>query len=791
MFFNYLKIAFRQLRANRLFSFLNILGLTVGLAVSTFIALYVWHEFHYDRHHPFADRTYRILSVSNYGGQDVSFPGMHESVGTAIKRQIPEVEEVVRMTDGLGDVVLQADANHRFKEENIGFADAPLLAVMGVRLLQGDARTALREPGRIVLTRQLAEKYFGRQNPLGKTLLFDKHHPLMVSGVVDELPTQSVIGFNALVSLSSMPTLGPRYRHSYQYAGFLTTYLVLRPGANVNQVVKNLQQVKSGLKFTDQSAKYVLEGLPSLHLDSRIAQQGARQSLYILLTVALLILVLAVINYVSLTTARATKRAREVGVRKAVGGQRNELIGQFFTESFLTTTLAFVLSLLVLQGLFPWANRALNLYMDNRVLWQGPYWALIGFLWLGCSLLAGSYPALLLSRFRPQEVLKGTLSSGRNGSKVRRVFTTVQFSASIGLLICSIVLYAQMRFLRTKNLGINRAQVVAVHIDGEMARQFPALRDEVRQWARPENVAVSNTALFTDDVTTYFLSTAQTKKQLMVNTLLVDRSFLGMMGIRWKYPPVDWETGSVTNELTVYNETVMKEAGIQGNPLRQATPFKEFRTDGVVADFHIHSLRGAVSPMMLTITSDTNRTLVDNGGYLLVRFNPQTDVSQSLGALRAIYDRHQPVAPFDYYFLDDAYNALYEKEQRLMRLFNGFTGLTLLVACLGLLGLITFSVEARTKEIGIRKVLGASVASIVTLLSTDFLKLVLISMLLASPVAWYAMDKWLQDFEYKVTIAWWMFALAGGFAVVLAALTVSLQSIKAALMNPAKSLKTE
>lgn len=786
---NYLKIAFRQLRANPLFSFLNILGLTVGLAVSTFIALYIWHEFHYDRHHPFADRTYRILSVSKYGGQEVSFPGMHESIGPAIRRQIPEVEELVRMTDGLGDVVLQSDANHRFKETNIGFADAPILSVMGIWLLQGDAKTALREPGRMVITRRLAEKYFGDQNPLGKTLVFDKHYPLIVSGVVDELPTNSVIGFNALVSLSSMPTLGPRYAQSYQYAGFLTTYIVLRPGAKPDQVAKTLQQVKSGLKFTDLSAKYLLEALPSLHLNSRIAQQDARQSLYILLTIALLILMLAVINYVSLTTARATKRAREVGVRKAVGGLRNELIGQFFIESFLTTTLAFALSLLVLQGLFPWANQSLDLHMDNRVLWQGPYWTLIGVLWIGCSLLAGSYPALLLSRFRPQEVLKGTMSSGRSGSTVRRVFTTVQFSASIGLLICSIVLYTQMRFLRTKNLGINRAQVVAVHIDGEMTRQFPALRDDVRQWASPENVAVSNTALFTTNVMTYFLNTAQTKKQLMVNALTVDRSFLGMMGIRWKYPPVGWEAGSVTKELTVYNETVMREAGILGNPLRQVAPFKEFATDGVVADFHIHSLRGPVSPMMLTIASDTSRALVSNGGYLLVRLNPHTDVPQALGALQAIYDRHQPLAPFDYYFLDDAYNALYEKEQRLMRLFNGFTGLTLLVACLGLLGLITFSVEARTKEIGIRKVLGASVASIVTLLSTDFLKLVLLSMLIASPVAWYAMDKWLQDFEYKVTIAWWMFALAGGFAVALATLTVSFQSIKAALTNPVKSLK--
>jgi putative ABC transport system permease protein len=652
-------------------------------------------------------------------------------------------------------------------------------------------KTALSEPGRMVLTRALAEKYFGNQNPVGKTIQYDKHFPLTVSGVLDDLPTNSVLQFKGLVSLSSMPTLGPVAQNVYKSAGFLTTYLVLRPGAKVALVEKKLQKVKAGIQFVDISAKYILEALPTLHLDSRIAPKTARQSLYILLTVALVILALAVINYVSLTTARATKRAREVGVRKAVGGQQRELIGQFFTESFLTTTLAFVLSLGVLQGLFPWANQALDLHMDDRVLQQGPYWILLLTLWLGCSLLAGSYPALLLSRFRPQEVLKGTMSSGRRGANVRRVFTTVQFATSIGLLICSIVLYSQMRFLRTKNLGINRSQVVALKIDAEMAPQFPALRDAIRQVVGSENVAVSNSALFTNNIATWFLNIEKSKKQVMVNVLTVDKTFFKMMGIRWLYAPVGWDQKPVTNALTVFNETVMKEAGIKGNPQQQAPPFKGTKTAGVVADFHVRSLHGPVSPMQLSVVSDSARALIANGSFLLVRLNPHGDVTKSMEKLKAIYESSKPVAPFDYYFLDDAYNKLYAKEQQLMRLFNGFTALTLLVASLGLLGLITFSVEARTKEIGIRKVLGASVSGIVTLLSKDFLKLVLISILIASPVAWYVMDKWLQDFEYKVEIQWWMFALAGGSAILIAALTVSFQSIRAALMNPVRSLKSE
>lgn len=788
----YFSVAFRQLWKNPLFSLLTTVGLIVGLAVSTFITLYVWHEFHYDRFQPFADRTYRMMSVSRYGGEEVTFPAMHESVGVTVKRQIPEIEQVVRFSNGFGDVVLQSNPRHQFKEINIGFADASMLSVMGLQLRQGNPATALNEPGRIVLTRPLAEKYFGTQNPVGKTILFDKHYPLTVSGVLDDLPTHSVIQFNGLVSLRSMPNLGAREQGVYKSAGFLSTFLVLRPGADVKAVEQKMKRVQAGIQFTSVSSRYFLEALPSLHLDSRSSTSaGTRQSLYILLTIALVILVLAIINYVSLTTARATKRAKEVGIRKAIGGQRRELIGQFLLESFLTTTVAFALSLAVLYGLFPWASQTLDLHMDIRVLSQGVYWGLMVLLWLTCSLLAGAYPALLLSGFRPALVLKGVTTVRYGGAGLRQIFTMVQFTASIGLLICSLVLYTQIRYLRTKSLGINRAQVVALYIDREMVPQFAALRDDLRRWAGPDNVAVTNTKLFSNNIMTYFMETVTSKKQLMVNALSVDKTFFRMMGIRWQYPPAGWETGSVTKELTVYNQSVMKEARIQGNPLQQPAPFKGQLTQGVVSDFHVSSLHGPVSPMMLSVVSDTSRSFLANGGYLLIRLKSQTNVPDALDQLRTIYDRHHPPAPFDYYFLDEAYNQLYAKEERLARLFNGFTALTLLVACLGLLGLMTFSVEARTKEIGVRKVLGASIVSIVTLLSTEFIKLIAIAVVVSSPVAWWAMNKWLQGFAYKVDISWWVFALAGGLALTIALLTISFQSVKAALANPVKALRSE
>ena len=788
---NYLKIALRQLWRNRLFTALNVLGLTVGLAVSTFIALYVWHEFHYDRFQPLADRTYRIMSVAKYGGDDVFFPGLHESFAQLVTRQIPEVDEAVRLSDGF-NTMLQSDDNHRFKVEDIGFADARFLDVMDLSLQYGDTKTALSEPGRIVLSRQTANRLFKEQNPVGKTLIYDKHFPLTVSGVLDDLPTNSIVQFNGLVSLNSMSALGAKQQEMYKSYGIFTTFLVLHPGANPGLVERKLQAVKGGFEFGDIKAKHIIEPLPSLHLDSKSGSKDSRQLLYVLLTVSLVILVLAVVNYVSLTTARATQRAREVGIRKAVGGQRHELIGQFFLESFLTTTLAFVCSLAVLQVLFPWANQALDLNMDKRVLIQGPYWVLIGSLWLGCSLLSGAYPALLLSGFRPATVLKGSVSSRHSGAGLRRVFTTVQFAVCVGLLICSLVLFAQMRFMQTKNLGIDRAQIISIALDGEAVPQFAALRDAMRQWAGPGNVAVTNARLFTNNITTMFTETVKGKKQLMLKYLTVDKSFFSMMGVRWQHQPVGWETGPVTKPLTVYNEAVLKEIGIQGNPLQQAAPFAYTPpVSGVVANFHLSSLHDSAPFIQMNVVSDTSRAFLADGGYLLVRLPAQTNVPNALAKLKAIYEQNQSTVPFDYYFLNDAYDKLYAKETRLARLFNSFTALTLLVACLGLLGLMTFSVEARTKEIGVRKVLGASVGNIVTLLSKDFLKLILLAVVIASPVAWWTMNKWLADFAYKIDIEWWVFALAGGLAVGIALLTVSFQSIRAALQNPVRSLRNE
>ncbi len=789
----YLILALRQLGRNRLYSAINIGGLAVGLAVSAYIGLYVWHEFHYDRFHPCADRTYRVLSVSNYGGQEMTMANMHESFGREAKRQLPEVDQVVRVSEGMGSVWVQADADHKQKPNNVGFADPSLLAFMGFQLAEGDPQTALTEPGKIVLTKPLAEKLFGLNNPVGKTVTYDKNYPLTVSGVFSDLPTNTIFRFDAVVSLASMPTLGPRKKESWMYAGFLDTYLVLRPGTDVAKTAAKLKLVNKGVKFMDAKASFLLEALPDLHLYSHSVSPDTRQNLSIFLGIALLILALATTNYISLTTARATQRAREVGVRKAIGGQRRELIAQFYTESFVTTTLAVGVGLGLLALLFPWVNQLLGIRMDGRVFDEASYWLLLLGLWLVCSLLAGSYPTLLLSGFRPQDALKRTVSGGRQGAGMRRVLTTGQFAVSAGLLMCSLIFFAQMRFLRTKNSGLDRAQVVSIAIDKEMAPRYAAFRDAVRQWAGASQVAATNTRLFTPFVSTYFLTVKKTKKQSMVNVLTVDKSFFKTLGIGWKVPPVGWRDKAITTDLQVYNQQAMKESGETVYVLPHPDPFgfDKRGVQGITANFSLFGLQREQSPVMLSVVSDTSRAVVENGGYLLVKLNPNQDVPVALGQLKLLYEQANPPAPFDYYFLDDAYNKLYEKEQQLATLVNGFTILTLLVACLGLLGLMTFTVEARTKEIGIRKVLGASVAGIVGLLSRELVALVVVAVFIASPLAWWAMNKWLADFAYHIDIEWWVFAGSGVGAMLVALLTISIQSIRAALANPVTSLRSE
>ena len=787
---NYVKIAFRQLWRHRLFSLINIMGLTVGLAVSTFITLYVWHEFHYDRFEPFADRTYRILTTAKFGGDEVFMTGLHESFGREIKRQLPEVQEVVRVSQGGGTVTLQSDASHQFKEPAVAYADASLLPTMGFTLLNGaNPKTALTEPGHIVINRDIALKYFNSTDVVGKTLYYNRQYPLTVAGVMDDFPTNSYFGTRAFISLSSMPTLGPSTKSMFEGSGFLETFLVLRPDANARAIGTKLKAISKNVMFHDETATYSLEQLSSLHLVQR-GDTNPKQPLYVFLTIALAILLLAVINYISLTTARATQRSREVGIRKAIGGLRRELIGQFFIESFLTTTLAFGLAILLVVGLLPVVKPLLQLPLDNRVFRQPIYWLVMGSLWLVCAVLAGSYPALLVSGFRPQDALKGLGGPGlRGAASVRRVFTTVQFAGSIGLLICSLVIYAQMRYLHTRQIGIDRTQVVALTIDTGMKNEFRPLRDAVRQWAGPGRVATTNTALFTFNMMTYFAQT-KAKKQIMVNSMTVDTAFFRTMGVRWDQAPDGWQKRIIGNELVIYNQTLMTEANVSRKD-RRSELFEGERVDGVVADFHNRSLHQGVMPLRISVVNDTSRAVVANGGYLLVRLDPHTDITAALAHLRQLYAQHRPTSPFDFYFLDDAYAKLYETETRLARLFNVFTLLALLVACLGLLGLVTFAVEARTKEIGIRKVLGASVINVVTLLSKDSLKLVLIAFVIASPLAWWAMHQWLQDFAYRIDIQWWVFALAGGLTTAIALLTVSFQSIKAALMNPVKSLRSE
>lgn len=803
---NYLKIALRHLWRNPLYSLLNIGGLGVGLAVSLMILLFVVHETTYDEFHTNADRIVRVYGKLTFGEQTIQTPAMSAQFGPAVKRANPDVLDYVRTTgSSMGQVVIKTSPERKNYETKFIFADPSLLTVFSFPLAQNrypgaNPKTALTRPMTVLLTERTAERYFGRDNPIGKTITYDNKLLFEVTGVLANPPSNSTIDFDFVASLSSHPVV-ERARNSFvkddelsyynprvQMGAFLTYFLLSKPDAitRLAQTVPALVKASGGQNQTGKE-EYIFDSFRGIHLGGvNFGDTTNSRYVPVFLGVALIILLLALINYMSLTTARASQRAREVGVRKVMGAVRRELAIQFYGESVLTTVLAFGLALVLVVSLRPVFYHLLQLTIDDTFLYSARFLQTIVGLLVVCVLLSGSYPALLLSAFKPVSVLKGRLGATGSGW-VRQGFTVFQFAASACLLVCTLVIGQQLSYLRNQNLGLRKDRVLVMSVE---ARNYHAVKQQIRQVAGVEQVAASSMPLYKEGFGgMVFTESPTTKKQLGLNYLSVDENFLLMLGINWQIKPAANTDLTQPNRILL-NEVAVRELAIAGQPIGQKLPLggtDKSEVVGVVNDFHFASLHQKIQPLALWVGKDTTRAMA----YLLVRLSAGADLRQSVNAVVRTYQSFRPEEPITYYFLDEAFGALYKSEDRMATMFGAFTAFAVFIACLGLFGLAAFTAEQRTKEIGVRKVLGASIASIVALLSKDFLKLVLIAIVVASPIAWYAMNRWLQDFAYKITIEWWVFALAGLLAVSIALLTVSFQSIKAALMNPVKSLRSD
>jgi len=786
MLHNYLKIALRSFWKNRTYSFINITGLAVGITASVLILLYVSHEYSYDQFHKNGDRLYRILGKMKWGETEMLTNGLSSQFGPRLKESSDEVVNYTR-TRTRGKVVIQSDADHRFFEEQFVFADSSFFSLFSFDMVKGQ-RSSLSRPNTVMITEDIAKKYFGDRDPIGKVLTYEKVNLFEVVGIIKKAPSNSSLQFDFVASFSSLGSIATEKR-SYEdngvSMGSYFTYLQVKSEKSRSVIEATIPKIVT--KPGDD--KFVLEPFTGIHFHNVTTNASSTQNIKIFLFIALLILTLALVNYINLTTARGTLRAKEVGIRKTIGAKRSALSTQFYFESALMTLIAFGLALVLIESLTPVFLQVLQQDIDQTFLRSPLFIGVITGLLLLCILLSGGYPALVLSQFKPVEVLKGKFSTNHQGTWLRKSFILFQFATSIALIICSLVVQDQLVFMQNKNLGLNKEHVLVVAFDQDLKKNFNVLKEEIKAQAGVTSVATSAHAMYSDRGTNgFFTQTPTTHEEVMVNVLNVDEDFFSTLGIEWVKKNDSIKTGDY-----VINEAALEKLKITQADLGAKLTLgnQSASINGIVKDFNYSSLHEKINGIVISVERDTSSSLSYNGGSLYIRLNPKTSVSESIAGIRKIYNHYSSSAPFQYYFLDDAFNKLYQSEDRLLTIVQAFTAIAIFIACLGLFGLITFSTERKMKEIGIRKVLGASVSSILTLISREFIVLLLISLTIAAPAAWWAMHSWLQKFSYHIEIPLLFIAVAGIVTLIFTLVTISFQSIRAAIANPVDSLKNE
>lgn len=778
---NYFKIAVRSLVKHTTYSFINIAGLSVGIAVSLIIFMYVAHEYSYDKFHAKADNIYRVLCKINYGGQEIQTTAMSVQFGPILKENNASIQNYVRVCNA-ERVLIQSDENHINFENTVAFADNSFFSVFSFPLTIGNYQSLAR-PSTVILSENAAQKYFGHANAIGQTITYDKRYPLEVVGVVKNFPSNSTFQLDFIVSFATMgiiPSEKNTYEHQTASLGSIPTYVEIKNERAVPNIVASISKfVKTSI-----GEKYGLEKFTAAHLGNNVADSANQKYLYLFMAVALIILALALINYMNLTTARATLRGKEVGVRKVIGAGRDNLAFQFYFESALITTIAFGVAWVLLEFFLPVFLNILQIQIDKSFLTSSWFVTVIAALYVGCIALAGSYPSLILSKFKPAEVLKGKGSTTPSSAWVRKGLTVAQFTASIALILITLGIQHQLNFLRNQKIGLNKEQVMVINLDAESKSRYVPIKNELRSLSGVKEVAAASMPLFTTGPNTVFTKIPSTQEDVFLLITSIDENFISTLGIEWiEKPDTLAKPGFIVNEAALEKLKISKsDIGIK---------FNEQPINGIVKNFAYGSLREKIDGMAMSVQSDTATSLTNYGYALYLRLDPKANLSEKVASIQSVFKKYEGKRPFEYYFLDDAFDKLYKSEDLLSKIFNAFTVIAIVIACLGLFGLITFTAETRTKEIGIRKILGASVRNIFMLLSKDFIVLVMIGVALAIPFAWWYLNDWLQQFSYKVAIPWWFALLAAGSALLISFLTICSQAIRAAVSNPVDSLRSE
>lgn len=797
MLSNYLKVAFRNILKQKFYSAINILGLSIGIASCLLIVLYINFELGYDKFHTDADRIYRVDLHGKIAGQEINTATTCGPLAGALESEVPEVAMATRLQQDNGYVIRYGDKV--FTENNITYADSNFFEFFSFKLLKGDLKTALKEPNSIVVTEDMAQKYFGDAEPLGQVLELDK--AFKVTGVVENPPFDSHFRFDFLFSASTANWLNS----GVWLNNNLYTYFKLKPNTTTDNfpehfnafvekyvgpdIEKFMGISLDAMKEQGGEYGYYLTKLTDIHLNSnsrdQIEASGEKSYIYIFMAVAGFILLIACINFMNLSTAKSAGRAKEVGLRKTLGSFRSHLIFQFLTESTIFAVVATLLAYFIVWQALPGFNYISGKQLTANLLLSPSFLlSALGIIIL-VGILAGSYPAFYLTSFNVSEVLKGKVRDGMKGGAIRSTLVVLQFSISIFLIICTGVIYHQLQYFQNRNMGIDRQNVLIINNTGYLENNREAFREALKKESNIVDASYTTNVVPGVNNTTLFRKPGSDTDHLM-GRYYADYSHMNVLGFEMAAGRFFSEDFPSDSTSAVINEAAAKEFAWDNAVGEEFITFDndnetKIKIVGIIKDFNFESLRTDIRPLIIQLGTRSNQ--------MMLRY--QGDAQNAIATAEKNWKEIAPNQPFDYVFLDQSFDALFRSEQRMGYIFSIFTGLAIFIASLGLIGLSAFTAERRTKEIGVRKVMGASNTSVLIMLNKEFTRLIVVSFILAAPFSWWMMTKWLADFSYRTSIDPWIFVMAGLSTFIIAWLTVSWQSYKAARANPVVSLKSE
>jgi len=807
---NYLKIALRNMAKHKVISFINLFGLTVGISCCLLIVTYIIHEVSYDKYNSKADRIYRVTrSFNNKEGiTSLHLGAVAPPFGPLLQNEFPDIEKITRIL-AIGTVPTRYEEKI-FNEKDVFYSDENLFSIFDVPMLQGNPRTALSDPYSVILTEDVARKYFGNDDPMNKVIRLNNQFNFKVTGIFKPFPDAAHLHPRIMLSFATLKDTaiyGERNLQTNWGNNAFFTYLLFPPHYPVKNVEarfpafldKNMIYGKGEPKSSHYT-KLFLQRLTDIHLtshlDEEIEENGDIKRVYIFSAIALFILLIACINYMNLSTARSALRAKEIGIRKTAGAERSEIIVQFLSESVMITALATVLAFGVTWLTLPALNAAIGQSLSIQSLYTLKVIIPLLLTPFVVGILSGIYPALFMSSFQPVQVLKGLFKAGNSSISFRKVLVVAQFSISIILIICTAIVFQQLHFMQEKSLGFDKERIVTMGYDGGLDKTYEAFRNDLRNSSSIKDIARSSRIPSGRLLDEQGASTESGDSLRPVNAdikyVAADFDFVptyGMHVLAGRNFSRDYGTDTSSFML---NAAAARALGLQQPEQAVGRNFEyggvKGRVVGVLDDFHFESMHQQIVPLVLVMAPDKSSGYGYN--WLSVKITGN-NITGGLAHLEKTWKKYLPQTPFEYTFLDEKFQQLYRSEQRQGTLFTTFSGIAIFIACLGLLGLSAFAISQRIKEIGVRKVLGASTTGIVTLLSKDFMKLVAIAAIIAFPVAWYAMHNWLTDFAYRISIQWWIFLVAGILASAVALITIGFQAIRAAMSPPVKSLRTE